>query len=102
MSKTTDNLQMARTEGDTIAVHQPLVQPLRAAGRGAEDAAAQALFEQPGAGDMVGVHMGFERGGECQAEFAQQRDVALHMLEHRVDQHSLAAGGVGQQVGVGR
>ena len=51
---------------------------------------------------MVGMHMGLERGHEFQAQFAQERAVASHMLEHRVNQDRLAALGVAQQVGVGR
>lgn len=46
--------------------------------------------------------VGFQRGQQRQAQFAQQRLIAPHLLEHRVDQQRLATGAVGQQVGVGR
>ncbi len=72
------------------------------AGAGQRDAAAQALAQQPGAGDVVGMHMRLQRPGQPQAEFADQGRVTPRLLEDRVDQQGLAAGAVGEQVGVGR
>ncbi len=95
-------LQMARAEVHAIAMRQRPVEPLRTAVGAAEDSAAGALLQQPRGGDMVGMHMRLQRRCEREAEFAQQRAVTPHMLEHRIDQQRLAAVGVARQVGVGR
>jgi hypothetical protein len=94
--------EAAAAEGDAVTVVQQPVGVLRGRRLGQHDLAAAAQLQQPGAGDMVGVDVGVQRGQQAQAEFAQQRSVAAHVLEHRVDEHGLAGIGVAEQVGVGR
>jgi hypothetical protein len=89
------------SSGNDLAVRQVPVGALRAARPGERDRRAQAPFEQRRAGDVVGMHVRFEREFELQAQFLDQRRVAPRVLEHRVDQHRLARERIGEQVGVG-
>ena len=66
------------------------------------DPAPSPLFQQPGAGHMVGMDMGLQRIGEAQAELFDQRRVAAHLLEYRVDDDRRSAAAIGKEVGVGR
>ncbi len=54
-----------------------------------------------GAGDVVGVGVGFHRPGQLQAVVFQAGQIALDLLVHRVDDQRLARGGIEQHVGVG-
>jgi len=65
------------------------------------DGAAGGLVHQPAAGDVVGVGMGVDARHQGDAKFLNQREITGVLLEHRVDQHALATGRVGQQIGVG-
>ena len=73
-----------------VVLHQIAVGALGAARRRQHDLAAGALLQQPGAGDVIGMDMGFERRDELEAQLVDQRRVAPHLLEHRVDQHRRA------------
>ena len=94
--------QAAAAEDDDIVGHQKAVGAERAARRRNHDPAAGALLQQPGAGHVIGVDMGFEGRDQRQTQLADQRHVAPDLLEHRVDQHRLAARPITQQIGVGR
>ncbi|MEB3260065.1 MAG: hypothetical protein VKP63_05490 [Cyanobacteriota bacterium] len=50
---------------------------------------------------MVGVDVGVEGGDQIDAQFADQGEIAVVPLEHRIDHHALAAGEVGEEVGEG-
>ncbi len=95
-------LEPAPAELDRVLVGQVAVRALGAALPGDRDAAAQALAQQPGGGDVVGVHVRLERPAQLEAQLLDERRVAPRLLEHRVDQQRLAAGGVGEQIGVSR
>jgi hypothetical protein len=56
---------------------------------------------QPAAGHVIGMGMGVDRGHQLDAQFADQGEIAAVLLEDRVDDHPLAAGYVGQQIGEG-
>jgi len=45
--------------------------------------------------------MGVEAGHQVDAQLADQGKIALVLLEDRIDQHPLAGGHIGQQVGEG-
>jgi hypothetical protein len=51
---------------------------------------------------MVGVDMGFDRIFEPEAELANNAEVALNRLDHRVDQRRFAALFAADEIGVGR
>ena len=94
--------QPATAECDDIILAQVTVGASRAARRGQHDAAAGALLQQPGAGHMIGMDMGFERRDQPQTQLADQRHIPPDLLEHRVDQHRLTAWAIAQEIGVGR
>ena len=57
----------------------------------------------PAAGDVVGVHVRLEDVGERRARArATKLQVALDLLEHRVDEHAPGAWPVGDEIGVRR
>ena len=63
--------------------------------------AARAIAQRAEAGDVVGMQMGIHRFHQLQVEFADQLQVAVHLLQHRVDDQRFPAAAGGQQVGVG-
>ena len=51
------------------------------------------MLQKRRAGDVVGMDVRFQRASEAKAKLLDQRAVAAHLLEHRVDQDRLARGG---------
>ena len=62
--------------------------------------ALRAVAKRPHAAHVVGVDMGIEDLGEGEIELAEKGQVALDLLQHRVDDEGLAAGAPGKQVRV--
>ena len=52
-------------------------------------------------GDVVGVHVGVDRLDQLEVKLLDQAEIAVDLLEHRIDDHGLAAAAAGQEVGVG-
>ena len=48
---------------------------------------------------MIGMDMRFQRGDELKTEFLDQRAVAAHLFEYRIDQDGISA--FGQKIGIG-
>ena len=95
------HLQMATAEAEAVAVLQGLGDVRGAGGGGQGDGRSGVLMHQPAVGDVVGVDVGVEAGHQVDAQLADQREIALVLLEHRIDQHPHAGGHIGQQVGEG-
>src|SRR5881392_417999 len=95
-------LKIAVAEGDDIVLHQISVGAFGTTVRRERAPAPGPLLQQPSSCYMVGVDMGFQDVDEAQAELFDQRRVAAHLLEHRVDDDRRSATAVGEQVGVGR
>ena len=51
---------------------------------------------------MIGVHMGVQRIAHRQAQFTNERRIALVLLEHGIDDDRLCRLRTAEQVGVGR
>ncbi len=51
--------------------------------------------------DVVGVQMGIDRLDQLEVELADQLQIAVDLLQHRIDDHRLAAGAAGEQIGIG-
>ena len=83
-------LQAALAEAHPIAVPQGQAHVLSADRCRQADRAAGGGIHQPAAGHMVGVDVGVERGDQIDGQFADQREIAAVLLEHRVDQHRLS------------
>ena len=95
------HLQLPAAEADAIAAGQGAGHVFSPGGGGQANGAARGLVHQPAAGHMVGVGMGVEAGHQLNAQFPDQGQVAVVLLEHRIDQHPLARAPIGQQVGEG-
>ena len=95
------HLQMARPERHLIAVLQGQGHVRGADGRRQADGAAGGFMQQPAAGHVVGMGVGVKAGHQFDPQFADQREIALVLLEHRIDQHPPPAGHIGQQIGEG-
>jgi hypothetical protein len=50
---------------------------------------------------VIGVEVGVHRLDQAQIQLADELEVAVHLLEHRVDDQRLAAAAAGEQVAVG-
>jgi len=96
------HLERAAAEGDPVAVLQQPVRARRPARLGQRDLAVLALLQEPGAGHVVGMDVRLERPQQCKIQLGDQRRVAPHLLEHRIDQHRFLARRAAQQIGVGR
>ena len=92
--------QMLFAERDLLGGPQIKIGALGTTRRRDRDAAAELLLEEPGAGDVVGMHVRLEGELELEAELLKKRRVAPRLLEHRVDQQRLARGRVGQKIRV--
>src|SRR5258708_23808041 len=68
--------------------------------RGHGDTAPPACFQKRRTGDVIGVHMRFQRVGKIKAEFLDKRAVAPDLLENRIDQDGLATFAARQEIGV--
>ena len=66
--------------------------------READDAVGGGM-ETPAAGDVIGMHVGVERSDQLETQLADQGEVTVLTLEHRIDQHRLSRGRIRQQVG---
>src|SRR5271170_2639374 len=53
------------------------------------------------AGDVVGVQMGVDRLDQPQIELLHQLEIAVDLLEHRIDDERLAAAAAGEDVAIG-
>jgi hypothetical protein len=60
-----------------------------------------AVAQRAEAGDVIGVQMRIHRLDELHVELAQELEIAVDLLDHRVDDEGLAAAPASEQVGVG-
>jgi hypothetical protein len=51
---------------------------------------------------MIGVDMGLDRPAQREPQLVDERRVAAHLLEHRIDDHRVAGVAVGEKIGIGR
>ena len=72
----------------------------RAARLGENHLTAKVVTQARAAGNMIRVNMRLQRRDKFQLKFVNHRDIAGCLLEHRIDQYSLATGWVSKQVGV--
>ena len=93
--------QESVAEGHPIAVPQGQGDVVGAGGFRQADGAARGLVQQPAAGDMVGMDVGVEGGHQRDAQLADQGEIPIVPLKHRIDQYALPAWHVGEQVGEG-
>ena len=63
--------------------------------------ALRAIPQRPKPGDMIGVQVRIDRLHQLQVEFAHQLQVAIDLLQHRIDDQRLTATARGEHVGVG-
>ncbi len=60
-----------------------------------------AVAQRAEPGDVVGVQMGVDGLDQLEVEFADQLQIAVDALEHRIDDQRLAAVPAGDEIGVG-
>jgi hypothetical protein len=60
-----------------------------------------AVAQRPKAGDVVGMQVRVHRLNQPQIELFHELQIAIDLLQHRIDDQRLAARSAGQQVGVG-
>jgi hypothetical protein len=63
---------------------------------------AHLLAQRAAGGHVVGMHVRLEHVAQLESELAHEPHVALHLLEHGVDEQCLVGGVVREQVRVGR
>ena len=61
-----------------------------------------AVAQRAQPGNVVGVQMRVDRLDQPQVEFLHKLEVAIDLLQHRVDDQRLAAAAAGEQIAVGR
>ena len=95
------HLERVAAEADDVAGGDAPIRGEHARAGAHDDLAAESLAQQPGTGHVIRVDVGLERGDQAQFELGDQLRVATDLLAHGVDQHRLARGLVGEQIGVG-
>ena len=55
----------------------------------------------PKPGDVIGMQMGIDRLDQLEVELADELQIAIHPLQHRIDDQRLATVAAGEQIGVG-
>ena len=60
----------------------------------------RAVAQRAQAGDVVGVQMRVDRLDELEVEFLHQLEVAVDLLQHRIDDERLAAAPAGEDIAV--
>ena len=60
-----------------------------------------AVAQRAEPGDVVGVQMRVDRLDQLEIELADELQIAVDLLEHRIDDQRLAAAPAGEQIGVG-
>ena len=63
--------------------------------------AMRAVAQRAEPGDVVGVQVRVDRLDQLQVELADQLQVAVDLLQHRIDDQRLAAAPAGEQIAVG-
>ena len=63
--------------------------------------AAGMVAQRAEAGDVIGMQMRIDGLDQLQVQFADQLQVAVDLLQHRIDDQRLAAASAGEQIGVG-
>ena len=63
--------------------------------------AVGAVAQRPEPGDVIGVQVRVDRLDQLQIELAHELQVAIDLLEHRIDDQRLAAAPAGEEVAVG-
>src|SRR6185312_9298534 len=63
--------------------------------------AVGAIAQRAEPGDVVGVQVGVDGLDQLDVEFANELQVTLDLVEHRIDDQRLAAAPTGEQIGVG-
>src|SRR5262245_17365787 len=61
----------------------------------------RAVAQRAEAGDVVGVQVGVDRFHQPEVELADELQIAIDLLQHRIDDQRLATAAAGDQVGVG-
>ena len=63
--------------------------------------AVGAVAQRAEPGDVVGMQMGVDRLDQLEVELVDELEVAVDLLQHRIDDQRLAAAPAGEQIGVG-
>ena len=63
--------------------------------------AVGAVAQRAEAGDVVGVQMRVDRLDQLEVELLHQLEIAVDLLQHRIDDQRLAAAPAGEQIGIG-
>ena len=63
--------------------------------------AAGAVPQRAEPGDMVGMEVGVDRLDEAEIEFVHELDVAVHLLQNRIDDQRLRTLAAGDEIAVG-
>jgi hypothetical protein len=56
------------------------------------------VAQRPKAGDVVGVQVGVHRLNQLQIELFHELQIAIDLLQHRIDDQRLAARSAGEQI----
>ena len=95
------HLQVPAAEVHVIPVLEGQADVLGAGGLGEANGAAGGLMHQPAAGHVVRVGVGVEAGDQLDSQLANQGEIPFVLFKHRIDDHALSGGDIGDQIGVG-
>ena len=96
VARGTAHLEGTAAKRNTIPVGQGQADVFSADDSGQTDLTAGGLVHQPASGHVVGMGVGIDRRHQLDAQLANQGEIAVVLLEDRIDDHSLAAGHIAQ------
>ena len=94
------HLELECSELQPAPIFDQHVCALGARARANDRLASHALTQEPRTCDVIGMGVGVYGVHEFQTEFLEQLEVALELVDDRVDQYRLAGCLVGDEVGV--
>ena len=101
MARRVEHVEREALDGECIALGDPHGHDVRLGLLAHHGDAVRAVAQRADPGDVVGVQMRVDRLDELEVELVDELQVALDLLDDRIDDQRLAAAAGRHQIGVG-
>ena len=96
-----DRVQADALDGEPVAVGDPHRDDVDFALLAHHRHASRAVAQRPEAGDVIGVKMGVDGLDQFQVELLHELEIAVDLLQHRIDDERFAAAAACEHVAIG-
>ena len=101
MAGRVEHVEAQALDAELVAVGDPHRHDIDLALLAHDGHAARAVAQRAEAGDVVRVQMGVDRLDELEIELLHQLEIAVDLLQHRIDDERFAAATAGEHVAIG-